>query len=243
MYWNSSKFYPSNRRFFCFDSHEISQTLKNLVRRTHSTSWFSNTLYRSHTYNLIHNCVDRADFSHSPVCFIQSNTYSGIRNVQPSFKVQCNSLTYGYITDEHIWVLNQRELLGVDKHWSLAETSSGTIASHSNPIDGFAPGQPCPSASPGLAITGPWHFFFLIVAGSALVRDEIIKLGTVQLAHLALLPDLFKLTNVAKYNLQPIGITQGLTFLKNSSNYPSETCRQNMQNACMHAANFYLKKN
>ena len=98
---------------------------------------------------------------------------------------------------------------------SSAETSSETIIGIGDLIDGFALGQPYLG----------WNY----------------NLRAVRLAPLALFP-LFLLTKVAKYNLKPTGMTQGLLFSTNSTHYPSETCKQKMQNGCMHAAVF-LKKN
>ena len=74
---------------------------------------------------------------------------------------------------------------------------SETIAGHGDPIDGFSP--------------GPWHLFFLVIAGSALARDGIEILGTV---HLALFI-FFQFTKVAKNKLELIRITHGLIFSKN----------------------------
>ena len=55
------------------------------------------------------------------------------------------------------------------------ETSSEVIAGHGDPIDDFVPVQ-------------RWHLFFLVVACSALSRDEIIILGPVRLAPLSFFP-------------------------------------------------------
>ena len=84
---------------------------------------------------------------------------------------------------------------------SRTETSSDIIAGHDDPINSFVPGQPWASADPGMAIAGPWHFFFLVLAGWALARDGIIILATVRLAPLALFTQFLKLTEVAKCNL------------------------------------------
>ena len=74
-----------------------------------------------------------------------------------------------------------------------AETSSVTIAGHSDLIDGFAPGQPW-------ATTGPWHFFFLVDAASELVRDGNIIQGTVRLVLFAV-SALFKAYKACKIQL------------------------------------------
>ena len=90
---------------------------------------------------------------------------------------------------------------------SRTEMSSETIAGHGDPIDGFAPGQPC---------AGTRHLSFLVTAGSAAARDGIEILRTVRLALLGLfLHFLFQFTKVAKNNPEPIRITHGLVFFKN----------------------------
>ena len=61
--------------------------------------------------------------------------------------------------------------------------------------------------------------------------------------HLSVVFSFFQLTKVARYNFKPTGITQGIISLEILSHYISEmcTCRQNMQNACMQAANFFYQ--
>ena len=60
-----------------------------------------------------------------------------------------------------------------------AQISFVTTDDHGDPIIGFALGQ-------RWAIAGSWHFFFLVIAGSSMVRDGILILGTARLAILVL---------------------------------------------------------
>ena len=100
---------------------------------------------------------------------------------------------------------------------SRTETSSEVIAGHGGPIDSFVPGQLWASADAGLAIAGSLHFFFLVVAGSALTRDGIIILGTVHLALLALFPHFFKAYEGCKMQPSAYRNHSGPNFLKNST--------------------------
>ena len=65
----------------------------------------------------------------------------------------------------------------------------------------------------GHPIAGPWHFFFLVVADLALVRDGFIILWTVRLALLGLFFHFFSLQRLqnATFNLSE---NQGQIFSK-----------------------------
>ena len=87
-----------------------------------------------------------------------------------------------------------------------AETQSKTIAGHGGPID--------PWRSHRWSCRWPMTLFLLAVTGPAMIRDGIVILVTVRLLLLGLFLHDFNNTNFAKYNLQFIGITQSLIFLK-----------------------------
>ena len=83
---------------------------------------------------------------------------------------------------------------------------------------------------------------FLVVAGSAMVRDRILVIRTGPMALLGLFLHYLKLTKVANYNFQRIWIVQSLIFLKisihssflffniivSSKFYPTSTVKKNL---------------
>ena len=86
-----------------------------------------------------------------------------------------------------------------------------------------------PLANPRPALAQSWpllahEYFFPYQRWSGMANGNKI-LGMVRLAALALFPEFFKLTKLARCNPLAIGITQDLIFSKIPPHYPSETCR------------------